>query len=196
MDEQQLSRTTSDVLTAFGTIFGDLKRCFLSHDINKLKGVEDTYVKAMTASLPLFEDLTKKKGRSEVEERALELLPLFQKLGLATGDLVRAVRSTIETGVSFTDKALGEIGGVVVSIKELTKDTNDAISTKNKRFCQSAMEAGETAMRKADEAMLEHQQRLITGVCTPKASFVYIELMQAMKRIARELSSVCDKAVV
>ncbi len=195
MDEQQLAKTTNDVLTAFGTIFGDLKRCFLSHDINKLKGVEETFNKAMKASLPLFDDLAQKKQRSVVDEKALALLPSLQRLGLATDDLMRAVRTTIESGVSFTDKALGEIGGVVVLVKELFRDTNDAIATRNSHFCQSAITAGESAIRKADEAMLEHQQRLITGVCSPKASFVYIDIMQSLKRVARELSSVCEKAV-
>jgi hypothetical protein len=45
-----------------------------------------------------------------------------------------------------------------------------------------------------DEFEIIHQNRLITGVCMPQASYLYIDMTDSLKRIAKELSAFADKA--
>jgi hypothetical protein len=40
---------------------------------------------------------------------------------------------------------------------------------------------------------LIHQQRLIAGVCMPKASYLYIDISESIKRISRGLAEFSEK---
>jgi Na+/phosphate symporter len=44
-----------------------------------------------------------------------------------------------------------------------------------------------------DDFETVHQNRLITGVCMPKASYLYIDMTDSLKRMARELAAFADK---
>ena len=45
-----------------------------------------------------------------------------------------------------------------------------------------------------DDFEIIHQNRLITGVCMPKASYLYIDMTDSLKRMAKELAAFADKA--
>jgi Na+/phosphate symporter len=44
-----------------------------------------------------------------------------------------------------------------------------------------------------DEFEMIHQNRLITGVCMPQASYLYIDMTDSLKRMAKELAVFADK---
>jgi Na+/phosphate symporter len=44
-----------------------------------------------------------------------------------------------------------------------------------------------------DEYEIIHQNRLITGVCMPQASYLYIDMTDSLKRMAKELSVFAEK---
>jgi Na+/phosphate symporter len=52
----------------------------------------------------------------------------------------------------------------------------------------------EKVTKLVDEFDLIHQNRLITGVCMPQASYLYIDMTDSLKRMARELAAFADKA--
>lgn len=194
MDEKELLKTTGDILTSLITILDGLKHCLFSSDGRKLKDIEKRLAATTTSSLPLFEELVQKKQRTAVDEKLLGMLPSLQKLGIGAADLASGVKTAIEARVPFTDKALAEISEIMALTKDLTRDTNDVLSTGNARFREYALSSAAGLLKRADECGLEHQQRLLTGLCAPKSSFVYLDIMQALKRIARELASLCKKA--
>jgi len=49
-------------------------------------------------------------------------------------------------------------------------------------------------IERAERCGQEHEQRLIDGACSPKASFIYLGIMRSLERIARELASLAEKA--
>ena len=44
-----------------------------------------------------------------------------------------------------------------------------------------------------DDFAFEHQQRLTIGVCTPQASYLCVDTIDALKRIAREPAYLSEK---
>ncbi len=193
MDEKERVKTTGDILTSLITILDGLKRCLFSMDNRKLKDIEKTIAATTAASLPLFEDLVQKKEKTAIDEKLLGFLPSLQKLGIGAADLTSGIKTAIEAHVPFTDKALTEISEIMALTKDLTRDTNDVLSTGNARFREYALSSAANLQKRADECGLEHRERLLTGLCTPKSSFVYLDIMQSLKRIARELAALCEK---
>jgi Na+/phosphate symporter len=193
MDEKERMKITGDVLTSLITILDGLKHCLFSGDGRKLKDIEKSIAATTMSSLPLFEELVRKKQKTAVDEKLLGSLPSLQQLGIGAADLASAVRTAIEARVPFTDKALTEISEIMALTKDLTRDTNDVISTGNARFRAYVLSSAANLRNRVDEYGLAHRQRLLSGLCTPKSSFVYLDIMQALRRIAREPAALCEK---
>jgi Na+/phosphate symporter len=83
---------------------------------------------------------------------------------------------------------MGELTEITSSVRELARNTRDAFTTGNPHLKGSARTQMEKITAMADDFSLEHQERLIIGQCTPQASYIYVDMMDALKRIARELA--------
>ena len=66
--------------------------------------------------------------------------------------------------------------------------------TKNPALNEKIRADMEKVRKMADDFDIIHQNRLITGVCMPKASFLYIDMTDSLKRMAKELGAFADKA--
>jgi Na+/phosphate symporter len=194
MEEKDYTAIISDKLTALGAGIDALKTCLFSHDKRRLKDVESKLKESIKAELPVIEELMKKPEKHEADRKFLTVLPSLQKLAIAVEDLMAAVRSKIETETSFTEKALGEVSEIMALTKDLARDTNDMLHTRNPRFQEYVKTAAQHIRQRADDCDPEHQKRLIECECTPKGSFLYLDMMQSLKRIAKELSYLADKA--
>ena len=100
----------------------------------------------------------------------------------------------MDAEVPLTDKALSEISEMMALLKDLARDTHDVVSTKNAQFRTYAVSSVEHLSQKARECGLDHHQRSVTGVCSPKASFFYLDILDSIKRIAQEFGVLCRKA--
>ncbi len=47
-------------------------------------------------------------------------------------------------------------------------------------------------MKMIDDFETIHQNRLITGICMPRASYLYIDMTDSLKRMAKELAAFAD----
>jgi Na+/phosphate symporter len=194
MDEKEHVRVISESLDSFGKTIDNLKKCLFSRDKKRMKEVIKEFYASLKLSLPVFDEITERAQKNEVDKRLLGLLPMLQQVGIATEDLVSAVQTAVDAEVSLTDKALAEISEVMSLLKDLARDTNDVLTTGNKHFCKYVLTSAERIQQRVDEFGVEHQQRLIIGVCTPRASFLYLDVIHSLKRIAQELARLCGAA--
>jgi Na+/phosphate symporter len=51
----------------------------------------------------------------------------------------------------------------------------------------------EKTFKLIDEYAIIHQNRLITGVCVPQASYLYLDIVDSIKRISRGLIDFAEK---
>jgi Na+/phosphate symporter len=51
----------------------------------------------------------------------------------------------------------------------------------------------EKMFKMIEELALVHQNRLITGICMPQASYLYLDITDSLKRITRGLVDFADK---
>ena len=67
------------------------------------------------------------------------------------------------------------------------------ILTKNPLLKSNIASGMERIVKMADEYALVHEERLVTGMCVPKASYLYLDIIDSIKRIAKELVSFSEK---
>ena len=192
MDEKEHVRVIGESLSSFGKTVDDLKKCLFSRDKRRMKETVKDFYTSLKLSLPVFDEVMERAEKSQVDKRLLGLLPMLQQTGIATEDLVRAVQTTLEAEVSLTDKALAEISELMSLLKDLARDTNDVLTTGNQHFCKYVLASAERIQQRVNECAVEHQRRLIVGVCTPRASFIYLDIIHSLKRIAQELALLCE----
>jgi len=191
MNEQTLESIVGEILESLGKTLEGLKSCLFSGNKRVMNETKNAFAKSLRSSLPTFNQAIQRKPP---DERLPALLPACQHIGIAMEDVVGGVQAIVETGVCLTDKALAEISEVMALLKDLARDTNDAISSRNTHLREYAVSLARHIRERSEEVGVEHQERLVMGFCSPKASFLYLAVMDSLKRVAQELGNLCEKA--
>lgn len=125
-----------------------------------------------------------------VEERAADahkeflFVPMhLERVGDNIEFLIRAVSTMIKEGIPFTERALGEVNSLFEKDIELVECVRDAVTTRNKILLRHILDEGKRLDSRVDEFALLHQQRMIEGVCVPKASSLYLAILDYLKGI-------------
>jgi len=194
MNERTIENVIGEILESVGKTVEGLKNCLFSGNKRLMNETKKAFAASLRSSLPAFVEAIQRTGKSSADERPLTLLPACQRLGIAMEDLVGGVQAMVEAGVCLTDKALAEISEVMALLKDLARDANDAISSGNTHFRAYAASSARRIRERSTEAGMEHQERLVAGACSPKASFLYLTVMDSLKRVAQEMGDLCEKA--
>jgi phosphate:Na+ symporter len=193
MEKQTYSETVRAILDATHAAVEDIRRCLASHDKQCLKKAETEVREMLTSSLPIVTELMSAPEKDDLEKKFLMLVPSLQRIGMSVQTLLARVRTKLESDILFTDKGLNELKQVTSGIKDLVRDAKDVLTTGNPHLRREMKSEMEKLIRMADDFALEHQERLITGLCTPRASYLYVDMMDALRRVALELVHVAEK---
>jgi Na+/phosphate symporter len=193
MEKQQYIEMIEQVLNSMSGSLEDVKRCLPSHDKQCLKDAEKEFRGKLVGGLPLVTEVIAQEHKSELEKRFLLLVPSLQKMAQAMETILARTRTKIESQILFTDKGMSELKQIISEVKDLARDTKDALATDNPHLKKHIRKEMEETIGMANDFALEHQERLVLGFCTPQASYLYVDMLDALKRIARELVYLSEK---
>lgn len=194
MEEQEYLQTLNKIFDAMMSCIDQMIKCVSTHDKKSLELAEKEFITAATAGLPLVDRLTKLAEKDETAKKFLSLLPTLQRAGLAMDDVLSRIKRKIDAGILFTEKADGEITDVMRRVRDLVRDTKDFYATKNPTLFNTGRADFEKLVDLVHKYAEGHQQRMITGVCTPQGSYVYVDMIESLKRMATQLASLAKKA--
>jgi Na+/phosphate symporter len=193
MEEREITDRVSKLFEETVPILHNIYGGFVGQKINLLKENKLIFRESLKKRLPGIEKLVEDKDKNEVVKRFLIALPHLQRVALALDNLVDKMEIKVETNVLFNQKALDEIKQLMVAVGAEFTDVKDYCITKNPLLKAQIQTDMEKVMRMIDDFETVHQNRLITGVCMPKASYLYIDMTDSLKRMARELAAFADK---
>jgi Na+/phosphate symporter len=193
MEKQEYQDALQKILGWMTVALDNVKRCLYSHDKQCLAGAQDEFKEMLVAALPLINKITAQPEKNELEKKLLTLVPSLQKIAQAMETVLVRTKTKCGSAILFTEKGMNEIIDVISSVRELARDTSDVIATGNPHLKKTVKTEMERISRMADDFALEHQQRLVLGSCTPQASYLYVDMLDALKRIARELVYLSEK---
>ncbi len=145
--------------------------------------------KALTASLmPGATD----GGAPAAGERIFVPMHL-ERIGDNIEAFVRAIDRQAQDGAVFTDRATHEIARVVEKALELLEATRDILRTGNRTLVHHVLTDGPCFQATATEFASFHQERLIQGLCVPRASSIYLAMVDYLRGVERHQREIVQK---
>ena len=193
MVEREIIDGISKLFEETVPILNNIYKGFVNEKINLLKESKLKFRESLKKWLPEIEKLVENKDKNEMVQRFLIALPHLQRVALALDSLVERMEIKVEANVLFTQKALDEIKQLMVAVGAEFTNVKDYYITRNPKLKEQVRTDMEKVGKMVDDFDHIHQNRLITGVCMPKASYLYIDMTDSLKRMAKELDAFADK---
>lgn len=138
-----------------------------------------------------------KKGETELTKKMTALVPDHPDMRpyvsvpghlLVIGEnlekLVALVEAKIKDNILFSDKAAKETTFLLQRLSEILWTASSLILARNTFLGMYIDESIVNLSKTADEYATRHEERLIEGLCLPKASSVYVNMLDSIKSIA------------
>jgi Na+/phosphate symporter len=191
----------------------DLKKdiyLMLHKSLEMLELAEDAFVKNKLASLDkavelaqeiqvredrLTEALSKISSTSP-EARAILGVPAhIEKIAYNLRRLSDGIRTKITEALLFSDKAIQETNLLFGKSKDVLKKASDAAVTANVTLGNAVTSEADEIARLADAFATSHEDRLVTGECSPKTSSTYLCFLYSFEDAVSHAKEVVKKII-
>jgi Na+/phosphate symporter len=193
MEEKELTQKLYEMFEAVMPALENIEKGFLMQDQTMLQKGQTQFVEMLTSNLSFVEKIIADKQKSEVDKKFLNLLVPLQQIASAVRSLMAKQKMILRRDVTFSVKAITEITDLITVVKTQFRDTRDLILTKDPLLKENIKSGMERIIEMVDKHISVHQERLITGASTPKASYLYLDIISSIKRVARELVSFSER---
>jgi len=129
----------------------------------------------------------------------LAFLPAaLERIGDSVEALVRCAATIHNEDISFSERGHSEIVILFARSVELVEGLSSAIHHGRPETLSQIRDAGDKFQIFCDEISLHHQDRLIRGVCKPRASSVFLSMLDSFREIeryVRRMAAAVEKAL-
>lgn len=130
-------------------------------------------------------DALAKMGASSSEAKAILSVPShLEKIASSIERIIDHSRNKIREGMLFSDKALQESGTLFSKTRELLKKAAEGAITGPREGGDGIKGDSDAIIRLTNDYAAAHEERLVTGECSPKSSSTYLCILYAFDDIA------------
>lgn len=187
MEEKRLTRMLSDVFDEAMPIMRHARKGFIADNRNLLKESIDKFSALVKSRSDVAEEIVKKSEKTESERKYLNIIVPLQASATAIENVMHKMLIKAEARVPFTEKAIKEIDSLLIIIYDQLTDVKDYVITENAHLKENIRKNMEEMRKQTDEYEVIHHTRFVTGVCVPKASYLYIDITDSLKRASKAL---------
>jgi Na+/phosphate symporter len=131
------------------------------------------------------------------EARAILTVPAHvEKIATSIKRIIEGTRSRIKEGILFSDKAINETGKLFAKSREVLKKASEAVVTGSQASLESVLSDSDIMERLANDFATAHEDRLVTGECSPKSSSTYLCILYAFEDMGAHLKSAAKQFLV
>lgn len=102
-------------------------------------------------------------------------------------------RERIKDGLLFSDKAVIETGKLFTKAKDILKKSGEAVVTSAAATIDTVLAETDSLERMANDFATAHEERLVTGECSPKASSNYLTILYAFDDMGEHIKNSVKK---
>ncbi len=187
------------------------------HVIEMLRLTRDTFQKYSAASLQDISDIGRHIHHHEkrltdhiamqLREHPFSLGPAehlaflpaaLERIGDSVETLARCIALLHREDISLSEKGHSEIVALFARAIEMVEGVSSALRHGRSETLGQVRGAGAAFQTYCDEISLHHQDRLIRGVCKPRASSVFLSMLDSFREIERyvqRMTTPVEKAI-
>jgi len=168
-------------------------KSLVMYDPDKMKKCEHLATEIHQEEKTLTGDLVCSPATTGEVLRALVLFPgRLERVGDLLESTINVARIKSRDGIPFSDKAFAELDQLFGLFVDVLKHCRDAIVTVNPTLlAHLAVQQKQVAQMTLDFA-LAHEDRLLGGLCSPKASSLYLDILDSIKGANEHLTKMVD----
>jgi phosphate:Na+ symporter len=163
---------------------------------NKLTSLDraDELMKDIHAREDVLTATLAKMASTNSEARMLLSVPSYiEKIAASIKRITESNRSRIKEGLLFSDKAINETGKLFAWTKDVLKKSAETAVTGVQTAVESAMADANAMERMANNFATAHEDRLVTGECSPKSSSTYLCILYAFEDMGAHIKNAVTK---
>ncbi len=125
--------------------------------------------------------------------KALVLFPgHLERVGDYVESIINCARVKARDGIPFSDKAHAELTELFGLLSDILKSIREILASSNWELLQPVREKQRRLAQMTLDFALAHEDRLLEGLCSPKASSLYLDILDSVKGANERLIRVVD----
>ncbi len=128
--------------------------------------------------------------------KALVLFPgRLERVGDFLESILNVARIKARDAIPFSDKANAELTELFDLMNDMLKNFRDMIATRNRDLLSHVRAQQKKIAQMTIDFGLAHEDRLISGLCAPVASSLYLDILDSIKSANRNVSALTESLV-
>ena len=170
---------------------------FMKHKIKLVDEAKNVSQAIHNEENELISLLSNKAAKSDMDRELIKsMMAVIGHIEMATNGLdgiLQNVKTKVNEGVLFSDKGVNEISHLFKETLDLLKTAGDAILTKNEVLKKYVADKYVSLSQTVDAYSEEHEDRLIKGVCQPKSSSLYLNIVDSLLKVVWHEKQAVDR---
>jgi len=156
---------------------------------------------------PLKEVLRKEESVNELERKIVDLIAQLSESGLLASDrkrlrslmevigdlerigdlcedIVERVEIKIWEKLYFSDEAVKEYGELYGKVKVILEQVFEGLTEANEEMAKIGIKSAKEIPGLVERSKRAHSERLIKGICTPRAANFFVDMLEFMEQIS------------
>ncbi|HAS53639.1 MAG: hypothetical protein A2X56_12145 [Nitrospirae bacterium GWC2_57_13] len=135
-----------------------------------------------------------KLASSDAEGRTLLPVPGYvEKIATSIERIMDNTRGKIKDALLVSDKGMQETAKLFSATREVLKKAGEAVVTGTKAGADAVVKESDAVINMSNDFATSHEDRLVTGECSPKSSSMYLCVLYAFEDIAGHAKEVTKK---
>jgi Na+/phosphate symporter len=124
--------------------------------------------------------------------RTLVLFPgHLERVGDMLESIVNVASIKAREGIYFSEKAHEELAQLHKTFLDILSNFRTVLATRDRELLDYVMTQGATFQQMTLDFALAHEERLLQGLCFPKASSLYLDILDSAKVADRHIMDMC-----
>ncbi|MFZ5865379.1 MAG: hypothetical protein ACOYXY_05835 [Thermodesulfobacteriota bacterium] len=133
---------------------------------------------------------------TETTGQVLKTVVLFpgrlERVGDHLESILNVARIKARDGIPFSDRATVELDELFTLFADALKNFQDALLTRNKAVLEHVIAQDKKIAQKTIEAASAHEDRLCQGDCSPKASSLFLDILESIRAANSHVRQMCE----
>ncbi|MFA4915585.1 MAG: hypothetical protein WC560_02800 [Syntrophales bacterium] len=170
-----------------------LQSAFIHNSLKSLDASESKAKETHQTEKSLTQELIEKLKNNPDAFVYVSVPGHLERVGDYLEDIIGCLRTKVKDGILFSDRAISEVTFLMQKIQEVLKNIGDIIMTRNVVLGTYVKESQTEISKSANGFATMHEERLIEGLCTPRASSLFLDIIDAAKGIAWHTKKIAEK---